>query len=99
MQQLSRLWRGEQRLDSAFWTWAVLGGLLINVSSSGLFLALIVAEQPVAAVLAGYAYSVPYNVVVTVGVWRSAARYDGDPRWAEVARIVTLVGAILLSVT
>lgn len=99
MQPLSRLWHGEQTLESAFWTWAVVGGLLINLSSSGLFLALIMAEQPLAAVLAGYAYSVPYNIVVTVGVWRSAARYDGDPRWAETARIVTLVGAVLLSVT
>ena len=53
----------------------------------------------IAAVLAGYAYALPYHVLVTVGVWRAAARYAGDPRLAETARIVTLVGAVLLSVT
>ena len=99
MQQLSRLWRGELTLETAFWTWAVFGGLLVNLSSSGLFLALITAEQPFAAFLAGYAYSVPYNLLVAVGVWRSAERHDGDPRWAELARTLAVVAAVLLSVT
>lgn len=99
MQQLSRLWRGELTLESAFWTWAVFGGLLVNLSSSGLFLALITAEQPLAAFLAGYAYSVPYNLLVAVGVCRAADRYDGDPRKAELARILVIVAAVLLSVT
>ena len=99
MKHLVRLWRGELTLDSAFWNWAVIGGLIVNVTSSAAFLALVMAEQPIAAVIVGYVLSVPYNVAAVVGVWRSAARYDGDPRWAEVARIVTAVGAIVLSVT
>lgn len=99
MKQLGRLWRGELTLDSAFWTWAVIGGLLVNVTSSAAFLALVMAEQPVAAVVVGYVLSVPYNIVAVVGVWRSAARHEGDPRWAETARIVTAVGAIILSLT
>ena len=52
-----------------------------------------------AALVAGYALSVPYNIVVTVGVWRSAERYKGGRRWANLARFVTVVGMILLSIT
>lgn len=99
MNRLLRLLRGELALEDAFWNWAVLGGLLVNVASSALFLFLIVADRPIAALLVGYVLSVPYNVIVTVGVWRSAARYDGERRWADLARIVTVVGMILLSVT
>lgn len=99
MNRLLRLARGELALENAFWNWAVLGGLIVNVASSALFLFLIVADRPIAALVVGYAFSVPYNVIVTVGVWRSAARYDGERRWADLARIVTVAGMILLSVT
>ena len=99
MTSLSRLWRGEIPLFTAFWTWAVLGGLLINIASSAAFLVLVSNDQPVLAVLAGYATSLPYNLLVTVGVWRAAARYTGERQWAELARIATVVGMALLSVT
>jgi len=99
MKHLSRLWRGELALDNAFWNWAVLGGLFINGASSALFLILIMADREISALIVGYSFSVPYNIVVLVGVWRSAERYPGDRRWADLARIVTAVGAVLLSVT
>jgi len=86
-------------LDNVFWNWAVFGGLIINVFSSALFLFLIMEDRPVLAFIAGYAFSVPYNVIVTVGVWRSAERYTGEPRRAELAKMVTVIGMILLSVT
>lgn len=99
MNPLGRLWRGELPLESAFWNWAVLGGLVVNVVSSVLFLFLIMAEQLIAAFFVGYALSIPYNILATVGVWRSADRYEGERRWADLARIVTLVGMTLLSIT
>ena len=43
--------------------------------------------------------SVPYNMVVAVGVWRSAGRYEGDPRLRNLARIVMVAGMLLLSLT
>ena len=96
---LYRLWRGELALSDAFWNWAVFGGLAINVASSAGFLYLISIDRPIFAVIAGYAPSLPYNVMVTIGVWRSAERYGGDRRWAELARIVTIIGMVLLSAT
>ena len=99
MTSLYRLWRGEIALPVAFWNWAVFGGLSINVASSALFLFLIMADRPISAYIAGYVPSVPYNVIVAIGVWRSAERFAGDRRWAELARIVTIIGMVLLSVT
>ena len=96
---LRRLWAGEVPLWKAFWDYAIIGGLAVNLTTSFLFLVLIAAERPIAALVAGYAFSVPYNVLVLVAVWRSAARYEGDPLWANLARIVTLVLMTLASLT
>ena len=99
MNSLRRLWRGELALADAFWNWAVFGGLAINAATTALLFFLIVADRPISALIAGYAFSVPYNVIVSIGVWRSAERYTGERRWADLARIVTIVGMVLLSVT
>ncbi len=99
MNSLRRLWRGELARADAFWNWAVFGGLAINVATTALLLFLIMADRPIFAFIAGYAPAVPYNVIVSVGVWRSAERYAGDRRWADLARIVTIIGMVLLSVT
>ena len=61
-----------------------------NIATSILFLVLILQEQSLGAVLVGYGLSVPYNIVATVGVWRSAARYGGPSLYANLARIVTV---------
>ena len=99
MRKLRALWTGELPLSEAFWTFAVTIGLTVNVTTSLLFLALITADRPLAALFVGYVCSVPYNVVAVVGVWRSAARHEGERAHAELARLITLVGMILLSLT
>lgn len=99
MNALCRLWRGDLPLPQAFWNWAVAGGIVVNLLTSVSFLVLIMNDLIVAALIVGYALSVPYNIVATVGVWRSAGRYEGERRWADLARLVTVGGMLLLSVT
>jgi hypothetical protein len=94
-----RLWRGELPLAEAFWTWAVLGGLLVNVATTIGFLWLVMAGQTVAAYVVGYGLSLPYNLVATVGVWRAAGRAGTDARWADAARVAVAVGMTILSLT
>lgn len=99
MRKLRALWAGELPLGEAFWTFAIGIGLLVNLASSALFLALITVDRPWSALFVGYVLSVPYNVVALVGVWRSAARYEGERLHADLARIVTLVAMVLFSIT
>ncbi|MFT5440623.1 MAG: hypothetical protein ACI9MJ_002497, partial [Alphaproteobacteria bacterium] len=72
---------------------------VVNALSSVAFLFLVADDHLLAAYIAGYAPSLPYNVIVTIGVWRAAVRYEGERRWADFARIVTVIGMIILSVT
>ena len=98
MKHLFRLLQGELALENAFWNWAVFGGLIVNVVSTALFLFLIMVDRPISALIVGYAFPVPYNAIVLVGVWRSAGRFAGERRLADYARIVTVIGMVLLSI-
>jgi hypothetical protein len=99
MNAIRQVWRGEVPLAEAFWGWAVLGGLLVNTITSGLFLMLVSRELTLLAFLVGYGISTPYNLLAAVGVWRAAARHQGDAAWAETARVVALVGLAVLTLT
>jgi len=99
MKKLRSLWFGALPLGEAFWTWAICVGLVVNLTTSALFLAMIAADRPWLALLFGYALSVPYNVLAVVGVWRSAGRYQGPASHADLARIVTIIMMLLLTVT
>ena len=46
---MRRLWTGDLPLEEAFWTYAVAGGLFVNLFTSLAFLGLIAAERPLAA--------------------------------------------------
>ena len=99
MTKLPALWSGDLDLNEAFWTWTVTVGLLVNTATSILFLVLILQDQPLAALLIGYGLSVPYNIVATVGVWRSAARYGGPPLHADLARVASVLLMAALTLT
>jgi hypothetical protein len=94
-----RLWRGEMTLADAFWTWAVAIGLIVNGGTSIACYALLVADRPIAALVIGYLLSVPFNVVATVGVLRSARRADADPALARVVQVVIIPVMVALSLT
>ncbi len=96
---LRRLWMGEIPLEEAFWTYAVIGGIAVNVLTSLGFLILLTMDLPLAALIAGYAISLPYNLVATVGVWRAAERDDPNSQRAKLYPLITVAGMVLLSVT
>lgn len=99
MMKLGSLWRGELPLNEAFWTWTVTIGLVVNITSTLMLMLLITLDQPWAALFIGYVVSVPYNIVAVVGVWRSAARYQGPNLHSDFARGASAVLMAVLSLT
>lgn len=99
MSRIRTLWEGGYPLAETFWTWVITLGLLVNVTTSVLFLTFVMRDQPWIALLLGYGLSLPYNVIAVVGVWRAAARYDGPSLHADLARVATVVLMTALSVT
>jgi hypothetical protein len=96
MTAVRRLWRGELPLATAFWDWAVIGALVVNLATTLFFVVLLEQGWPVAALVVGH-LSLPYNLLAAVAVWRAAARYDGRPRWALLARVTAIPLLLMLS--
>ena len=100
---LYRLWKGELPLDRAFWSYAVIGGIAVNVVTSFGFLIFLSLNMPLAAFTAGYVFSLPYNLLATVGVCRAAANDDSDSvgqaQKAKLYPLITIAGMLLLSIT
>jgi hypothetical protein len=90
-----RLWRGEVALARAFWEYAIIYGSFANLISTIASFAVIAANGPILLAVALHFTPLPYNVLVVVAVWRSAARHPGDTAWAMLARIAVVAWAIV----
>jgi hypothetical protein len=97
MARLADLWAGRLPLSAAFWNYAIFWGFLINLTATLSSLALLVAaggnspDTLTALTAAGLHFApVPYNLLVLVGVWRSAGRPEVKPGSALIARLAVL---------
>ena len=95
---VKQLWAGEIPLGQAFWRYAVVVGLLVNLVTSALLLALLAHDASLVWVALSFALPIPYNVLAVVAVWRSAARYEGPATRADLARIASVVWMVVLTV-
>jgi hypothetical protein len=94
-----RLWDGEVPLPRVFWSYGMIGGTALNAAATLLAMALLAMDVPGAVAAIVFVLPIPYNLLVLVAVWRSAAAYQGLSIWADLARgaiLVWAVAAILL---
>jgi hypothetical protein len=80
---------GEVPLARIFFHDMLLIGTMVNIVAGLATLAAFSLDFPVWAAIAIFLSPVPYNIVLCLSVWRSAAREA--PRWREIARIVTVI--------
>ncbi len=94
---INRLWAGQVPLGEAVWTYAVAYGFVINAISHGLLLALLVNDMGLVLVAVAFILPIPYNLLIVVAVWRSAERYEGPKKWADLALVGTVIWMIILT--
>ncbi|SFO46152.1 hypothetical protein SAMN03159463_01992 [Mesorhizobium sp. NFR06] len=70
-------WRSEIALDLLFWRDMLLVGTVLNIASSALALILLGLKLPLWLVLAVHVLPVPYNIFLTIAVWRRAEKVGG----------------------
>ncbi|MEI9414313.1 hypothetical protein [Mesorhizobium sp. Cs1321R2N1] len=70
-------WLGEVPVDRLFWRDMMLVGTVINIASSAAALILLGLKMPLGLVLAVHFAPVPYNVFLTLAVWRTAEKAGG----------------------
>ena len=91
MNFLRNLWRGQQRLDVAFW-FSYLLGFVISASVAGLVSGLftLLGQRLLGLVLASIVVLL-YCFTATVGVWRSANRYPDTIWWPAFAKFAVIL--------
>jgi hypothetical protein len=87
MRTVVELWRGDLPLGRALWLWGVLGGDVIALFATLLALTLVTAGAPAWLAALAFAGHVPWNLVLLVGVWRSAGRSGVGVATALLARL------------
>jgi len=92
-----RLWRGEFPLVRVFWTDMILIGSLVNILGTAAAMLLFVSGAPIALGVIVHFAPVPYNILLFLAVWQSAARQVS--RWSFLAQaggLIWLITAIVV---
>jgi hypothetical protein len=96
---IKSLWAGHVPLPVAVWQYAVVYGLLLNVTTSILYWGLSVGGAAAFVLVTAYFLPLPFNFLVVVAVWRSAGRYIGPRNHADMARFGTTLWMLVLTAT
>lgn len=96
--RIADLWSGRLPLADAFWTYAIFWGFLINMATTLTSLGLVVANAPAWIAAAAHFAPLPWNVLVLVAVWRSAARPEVSENLRLVARSVIVAWSAFLTI-
>jgi hypothetical protein len=97
MRTILELWRGELPLGRVFWLWGILGGGVVALFITILALALLTTGAPAWLAALVFAADIPWNLVLLVGVWRSAAQPGVASGTANLARLAMLAWVVVLS--
>jgi hypothetical protein len=97
MRTLIELWRGRLPLGRAFWLWGILGGGVVALFATILALALLTTGAPAWLAALVFAADIPWNLVLLVGVWRSAAQPEVSRDTASFVRVAMAVWVVILS--
>ena len=88
------LWRGELPLARVFWTDMIVIGSLVNILATVAAMLLFVSGAPIALGVIVHFAPVPYNVLLFLAVWQSAARQPSG--WSFPAQAGALVWLIFV---
>lgn len=96
LQTVKRYLAGEVPLKQVFLHDMLLIGTMVNIATGLSALAAFALELPSWAGIAIFLSPQPYNVVLAISVWRSTAH--STPRWAETAKVITILWFALMLV-
>jgi len=99
MADWKRLWAGDLALSTAFWTYAVVYGLVLNLACTVLSVGFyLLADNAVIAFII-HLLPLPYMGFAAVGVWRSAdrARNAGFmPIFAKAGSVALILASLVI---
>jgi len=96
LRTVKRYIAGEVPLRQVFLYDMLLIGTMVNVATGLATLAAFAMDFPAWAGIAIFLSPQPYNLLLAIAVWRSAAH--DTPRWRETAKVVAILWWVLMLV-
>lgn len=90
-------WRGAAPLGTVFWQDMLLVGTIVNAATTIAAIGILAAGSPPLLSMAVFLTPLPWNLLLFVAVWRSAAKAGGTTAMAaQLAALVWLIAATTL---
>ena len=89
-------WLGEVPLDQLFGHDMLLVGTALNIASSSVALMLLGLKLPLWAVLAVHFLPVPYNIFLTIAVWRTAEKSGAKASLMLLGSALWLIATVVI---
>jgi hypothetical protein len=93
---IGSLWRGEFPLGRVLWSEMLIIGTVVNIGATIAALLLFVSGLPVAIGVAVHFLTLPYNLLLLLGVWHAAQR-DAS-QWSFAAQAIAVMWFITMLV-
>jgi len=81
---LEHMFQGDAGLGATYWLWFVVGGFLLSLAMQA------TASSPL--FFAAAMFTMAYQAVVLVGLYRAACKYAGPVIWSLLAKLVVVLG-------
>lgn len=91
---ISKLWKGDFSLPVTYWVFGVLGNIGLSIP-----LNLVSPVGNPALFYSLFAFVFVYSIVVAVGIWRSASKYQGLALWKYLAKFIAILSFISVAAT
>lgn len=89
-------WLGQVPIDRLFWRDMLLVGTGISIASSVVALVLLGLKMPLGLVLAVHFAPVPYNIFLTIAVWRTAEKSGAKASLILLGSALWLVATVVV---
>ncbi len=91
---ISKLWRGDYSLSITYWVFGVIGNVGLSIPMN-----LISPNSNPLVFYSLLTIVFVYSIVVAVGIWRSATKYQGLSLWKYLAKFVAILSFISVGAT
>jgi hypothetical protein len=96
---IKSLWRGEVKLWKIFWIYGIAAVILIPFLLPYFFVIMSSTFPKIPDIV--YIYPsffiyAAYGLLVIVGIWRSADKYQGPKKWVFLAKLTIITFAVIL---
>ncbi|MGI9569162.1 MAG: hypothetical protein ACR2PH_05375 [Desulfobulbia bacterium] len=88
---MQQLWSGDVHLNDVFWNYAIVYGLIINLATTALLFISLLYKWHTAFIVVIFLMPIPYNIFITIAVWRSAEKFDGPGSWPDYAKVAVVI--------